>query len=153
LLLSIFRTTPALSVSDVFSDAIQVDIHHVSQNCICKDISIHYTWLDDISARLVKDVDTVLTKPITYIVNLSKKTFQEVSLLRLWKKYWTLQCHLNCDNCYYQFLEQHRLYLFAWTYNRECWIVCIIFYEHFYFVKFCQIYVSIFACTQLRISQ
>jgi hypothetical protein len=37
-------------------------------NC---DISIHYTWLDDISARLVKYVDTVLTKPITYIVNLS----------------------------------------------------------------------------------
>ena len=37
-------------------------------NC---DISIHYTWLDNISARLVKYVDTVLTKPITYIVNLS----------------------------------------------------------------------------------
>ena len=38
------------------------------KNC---EISIHYTWLDEISARLVKDVDTVLTKPITYIVNLS----------------------------------------------------------------------------------
>ena len=38
------------------------------KNC---EISIHYTWLDEISARLGKDVDTVLTKPITYIVNLS----------------------------------------------------------------------------------
>jgi len=59
----------------VISDILQVAIRPVSEVLIYKELchlnSFKITWLDDIPAQFVKDVATVLSKPITYIVKFS----------------------------------------------------------------------------------
>lgn len=59
----------------VTSDKLQIEIHAVDTEFVYKQIchlnSFKSTGIDDISARFIKDAAIVLTKPITYIINLS----------------------------------------------------------------------------------
>ena len=63
---------PIVLYSTVVSDTLQVAIHPISKEF--KELYhltlFNSTGVDDIPSRFVKDVDTVLIKPITYVVNL-----------------------------------------------------------------------------------
>ena len=75
---NIFHVTSTLFqqfYSRVVSDNLNVEISPVSEEFIYKELcnlnSFKSTGLDDIPARFVKDAAKALTKPVTYIVNLS----------------------------------------------------------------------------------